>query len=313
MRSLSLLLALLLSAPPAALFAQNKTPIPNSAAQQNEPDRATYHSPYVFAPAVTDPALTPDFLKAPKRPQDFQDWSRTPFADWYNLEAIRRLRTTWGPYYRDFDAPDGILTLPADWDELRVLAAANQLRGAIPYGHHHMHVWNVPDEPRWREFSPGIGIDCSDFTHWAYSFGLGILLPTGIEEQARITSAPMHLADGSTRTIPAQRIADIQNGFPHDFQQLAATLQPGDLLFIRSDPALTNKISHVIIWLGQYASDTNHKDTYFVMDSHGDVVEDSNGNHIPSGPQIRPFREKSYYFSSYDHALRFFPLHPASQ
>jgi cell wall-associated NlpC family hydrolase len=303
------LLALLLS---TALSSAQVSP---AAAPAPEPDRATYQSPYVFAAAVTDPALTPDFQQPPKRPQDFQDWSRTPFADWYDLEAIRRLHTTWGPYYRDFTAPDGVLALPASWDELRVLAAANQLRGAIPYGHHHMHVWNVPDAPRWRDahIPPGIGIDCSDFTHWAYSYGLGILLPTGIEEQAAITHATLHLADGSTRDLPAQRIADIQNGFPHDFQKLAATLQPGDLLFIRSDPALTNKISHVIMWLGQYASDTNHKDTYFVMDSHGDVVVDSNGNKIPSGPQIRPFREKSYYFSSYDHALRFFPLQPASQ
>jgi cell wall-associated NlpC family hydrolase len=285
----------------------------NQPAAAPEPDRASYQSPYTFAPAVTDPALTPDFLLPPKRPQDFQDWSRTPYADWYNLEAIRRLRTTWGPYYREFDAPAGVLQQPVTWDELRVLAAANQLRGTIPYAHHHMHVWNVPDEPRWHEFSPGIGVDCSDFTYWAYDYGLGILLPTGIEEQAAITHAPMHMADGSTVTIPAQRIADIQNGFPHDFQQLVSTLQPGDLLFIRSDPALTNKISHVIIWLGQYASDTNHKDTYFVMDSHGDVVVDSNGNKIPSGPQIRPFREKSYYFSSYDHALRFFPLQPSGQ
>jgi cell wall-associated NlpC family hydrolase len=303
MRPLSLLTLLFIS---ATASAQDKAPIP-------EPDRATYQSPYTFAAAVTDPALTPDFLQAPKRPQDFQDWSRTPFADWYNLEAIRRLRTVWGPYYRDFDAPAGALQKDATWDQLRVLAAANQLRGTIPYGHHHMHVWNVPDEPRWQDahISPGIGIDCSDFTHWAYSYGLGILLPTGIEEQAAISSAPMHLADGTIAHIPAQRIADIQNGFPHDFAQLVATLQPGDLLFIRSDPALTNKISHVIMWLGADASDTNHKDTYFVMDSHGDVVIDSNGNHIPSGPQIRPFREKSYYFSSYDHALRFFPLKPS--
>jgi len=305
MRPLSLLILLFIS---ATASAQDKAPTP-------EPDRATYQSPYTFAAAVTDPALTPDFLQAPKRPQDFQDWSRTPFADWYNLEAIRRLRTVWGPYYREFDAPAGALQKDATWDQLRVLAAANQLRGTIPYGHHHMHVWNVPDEPRWQDdhFPTGIGIDCSDFTHWAYDYGLGILLPTGIEEQARITSAPMHLAGGRVLSVPAQRIADIQNGFPHDFQKLAATLQPGDLLFIRSDPALTNKISHVIIWLGQYASDTNHQDTYFVMDSHGDVVVDSNGHKIPSGPQIRPFREKSYYFSSYDHALRFFPLQPASQ
>jgi cell wall-associated NlpC family hydrolase len=274
------------------------------------PSLQDYKSPYSFAAAVNDPALTADFRESPKRPEDFREWSPTPFADWTNFERIRALRTTWGPIYRAFDAPAGAMDKPASWAQLRVLAAANQIRGQVPYAHHHMHVWNVPNEPRWIEakMTPGVGIDCSDFTHWAYSYGMGIQLRTGIGEQAETRTAPMHLKDGKTVEIVPQRLYDVHDGYNKQYDSLVKVLQPGDLLFIRSDPALTNKISHVITWLGSYVTDANGKDQYFVMDSHGGEVIDSNGVKIPSGPQIRPFREKSYYFNSFDHVLRFFPL-----
>jgi len=123
-----------------------------------------------------------------------------------------------------------------------------------------------------------------------------------------MTSAEIYLDDGSVVLVEGQHLFDVHNGYVKDYNSLVSSLQPGDLLYIRSDPALSNPISHVIMWLGGLATDTNGIDAYFVTDSHGDVVYDSNGNLIPSGPEIRPFGKDSYYFGSFDHVVRYAPL-----
>jgi hypothetical protein len=42
-----------------------------------------------------------------------------------------------------------------------------------------------------------------------------------------------------------------------------------------------------------------------VIDSHGEGVKDANGNSIPPGIHLRPFREDSWYNRSASHAHRF--------
>lgn len=174
-----------------------------------------------------------------------------------------------------------------------------------------MNVWDVPDEAPWTTadpaYEPGYGIDCSDFTHFAYNYGLGIQLKTGIVEQSEMTFAEMRLHDGSSIQIEGQHLFDVRTD-QLSYEALVQVLQPGDLLYIRSDPAQSNPISHVIMWLGGLATDENGVDQYLVMDSHGDVVKDSNGVDIPSGPEIRPFLMDSYYFNSFDHVVRYIPL-----
>jgi cell wall-associated NlpC family hydrolase len=282
-----------------------KAQLPGQSAQQ-----AAYVSPYQFAASVTDPALTPDFREEPKALTNWRNWSETPYRDWHDFRVIERLHSTWGPYYINFRAPAGVLARPADWLQKRIIAAASVVRNTAPYGHHHMAQWSVPDEPRWTEhrYEPGYGFDCSDFTHFAYSYGLGIQLKTGIREQADLTRAPIHFADGATGEVRAHRLFDVQNGYTKTYADLVKQLQPGDLLYIRSNAALTHPISHVIMWIGNLAHDTTGQDKYLVMDSHGAVVKDSRGALIPSGPELRPFREDSYYFRSFDHVVRYVPL-----
>jgi hypothetical protein len=268
-----------------------------------------YTSPYFYVPAVTAPALTPDFNVLPRSLSNSNHWSNTAYNNWTNFNVIQGLDTTWGPYYINFPAPP-VLKTDVAWGQLRLLAAANRIRGIVPYAHHHMHVWNVPNTPQWitNKYTPGVGIDCSDFTHWIYSYGLGIKLLTGVSAQGAMTNAVAYFANGKTNVYIPTRLFDVQHGYTKKFHNLATNLQPGDLLYIRSNPGTNNPVSHVIMWLGNLAYDTNHVDKWLVTDSHGQVVYDSATNLIPSGPQIRPFRETNYYYNCFDHVLRYLPL-----
>lgn len=288
-------------------FADDPLPYPST----QSPEQAAYTSPYFFSEKLSHEGLIADFHVKPRDFSDWQNWSLTPYEDWDNFEAIQHLNSTWGPYYAPFKAPDGAKDRSVTWLQERVAAAASLLRNQVPYGHHHMNVWDVPDEEPWTGagYEPGYGIDCSDFTHFAYNYGLGIQLKTGIKEQAALTSAPMHLYDGRVIEVEARHLFDVRDG-PLSYNELVSQLQPGDLLYIRGDPGLDKPITHVIMWMGDLAYDSNGVDQYLIMDSHGDVVVDSNGNEIPSGPELRPFREDSYYFNSFDHVVRYFPLNP---
>lgn len=266
------------------------------------------HSPYRFSNLVSDPAVTADFHQLPRDASNWRNWSSTPFADWSNLEVIRHVvRSRWGPRFITFPAPSGVFNEGPDWQRKRIFAAAALLIGQYRYAHHHMQVWDVPNDPQWitDRMTPGRGIDCSDFTTWMYDYGLGVRLSSSVLQQAETRAAPV----GATPfQVSVQRIGDVTDGFPHDYNQLTATLQPGDLLFIRHSDRRDAPIAHVIVWLGDYASDDNGKDAHLILDSHGSEVYDSAGHPIPSGPAIRPFREKSWYFRCYDHALRILPL-----
>lgn len=284
--------------------AQAADELPGQSAAQ-----ATYVTPYAYAASVTDPGLTPDFQENPRAISNYQNWSLTPYSDWQNFGVIQDLHSTWGPDYIHFKAPAGAEMESKEWFQRRVVAAASVLRNTVPYGHHHISVWDVPDTPEWTDagYEPGYAIDCSDFTHFAYSYGAGIDLKTGVIEQAELASAPMYLDDGSQIQLQAQHLFDVDDE-AFSFNDLVGQLEAGDLLYIRSDPGLGNPISHVIMWMGDLAYDTNGKDPYLIMDSHGDVLTDSNNNVIPSGPELRPFTEDSYYFGSFDHVVRYFPV-----
>lgn len=286
-------------------FASAEAQLPGQSAEQ-----AGYVSPYQFAASVSDPSVTFDFQRNPRNLDNFLNWSETPFRDWQNFRVIERLHSTWGPYYRPFPAPVDVERRPEEWLQRRIVAAAAQLRNTVPYGHHHMGQWCAPDGPEWRaaHYEPGYGIDCSDFTHFIYNYALGIQLKTGIGTQANLTEAPLRLADGREIRVVGRRLLDVQNGYQKTYADLVSKLRPGDLLYIRGNPGLENRITHVIMWLGPLAVDTNGKHPNLVTDSHGAVVHDSDGNLIPSGPEIRPFLENSYYYRSFDHIVRYVPL-----
>lgn len=86
------------------------------------------------------------------------------------------------------------------------------------------------------------GLDCSDFTSWAYNFaGLTTApLPTGIGTQAcTLTQAPGVLLD-----INAANIESVQA----DGHTLQDKLRPGDLLFVLA--ASSENVAHVVTWTG---------------------------------------------------------------
>ena len=266
------------------------------------------NSPYSMAPSVVDPSVTKDFHELPRDPSNWRNWSITPYESWYDLDVIRHVvRSRWGPRFITFPAPVGLLDKDCTWQRKRIFAAAAMLVGKYRYAHHHMHVWNVPNEPQWiaAGMTPGVGIDCSDFTTWMYDYGLGVRISSSVVQQAETLDAPV---GGTSVRVLTQRVGDMAHGFPRNYQQLAATLHPGDLLFIRRSSRPNAPIAHVVVWLGNYASDMTGKDQHLILDSHGSKVHDSTGHLIPSGPAIRPFREESWYFRCYDHALRLLPL-----
>jgi hypothetical protein len=272
--------------------------------------RADYVSPYVWAASVTNPAIAADFEAMPRVATNYVNWSPTSYEDWNDYEKVYVHIGAWGPDFIPFPAPTNVLEQPLSWQQLRLAASANVMRGLYPYAHHHMQVWDPPNASPWTNVNvtPGPGIDCSDFTHWNYSYGLGVQFTTAVAAQGEICYATLTPATGDSVNLKVARLFDVQAGYTKTYSNLVEHLQIGDLLFIRANPALTNVVSHVITWLGDLASDSNGIDPHLIMDSHGAVVIDSNGVEIPSGPQIRPFLENSYYFGSFDHVIRILPL-----
>lgn len=273
---------------------------------------APYVSPYQWAASVTNSAVAPDFDVMPRVYSNYTNWSTTPYSEWNDYDIVYIHIGAWGPDFVYFPAPTNVLTEDLSWQQLRIAASANVLRGQYPYAHHHMQVWDPPNSSPWTNASvtPGFGIDCSDFTHWNYNYGLGVQFTTAVAAQGEIYFATLTPENQNPVNLQVQRLFDVHAGYEKNFTNLVAQLQPGDLLFIRANPAFTNVISHVITWLGDLASDSNGLDQYLVTDSHGDVVIDSNGVEIPSGPQIRPFRFGEYYYGSFDHVIRLLPLTP---
>ena len=274
-----------------------------------------YESPYALVASVCDPALTPDYRTGFKLASNFGSWTVTPSSEWANLDAMLALQSAWGPWYLPFPAPDNVLSMTLFEQTARVLAATTYHLGNVPYRHAHSAEWLVMPAPGWLEagFPPGAGFDCSDYSHFNYNMALGVQLYPGISEQAQQTTAEVHVAstDGASSnvvTVSSTVLFDVRAGWNKNYDELVHGLQPGDLLYIRSDPKLTLNISHVIMWLTPLATDSLGKDGYLVTDSFGDVAFDSNGNQVPSGPQIRPFLNTTYYFNCFDHVVRWLPL-----
>jgi hypothetical protein len=174
------------------------------------------------------------------------------------------------------------------------VAVALRFQG-YAYQHHHIPDWSPPPGWPWMETcagANGTGVDCSNLTGFVYNLGFGLRLSTDVHVQAdeRVARGPEGL-----RT-PLQAVE-----LPSSYEDRKKALRTGDLVFIRSR---AGRISHVVIWVGPIgrAPDGNP----LVIDSHGDNVRDCDGQPIPCGVQLRPFRENSWYNRSASHALRVF-------
>lgn len=234
-------------------------------------------------------------LLAPNREPPRNDWhleSKIPYQEWYS-RRVRKEFGAWGPSPRHYPAIVGYESRSNDWKRARVLCVAASYIG-LPYQHHHIPDWNPPESWPWKEVAYGHnskGVDCSDFTSWVYNYGLGIKLKTGIREQAEtaVVTGP-----GGSEQMQVERINDEKG-----YDDLIARLKTGDLLFIRNQKGV---VGHVIMWVGSHGRSPDQ--TPLVIDCTGPEHKDCNGNPIPIGVQLRPFRRNEWYYRSFDHANR---------
>jgi cell wall-associated NlpC family hydrolase len=248
-----------------------------------------YRSPYRVHFTFSDQELIGDLLKGPRA--DWKDQSTLPFREWY-VPGTRRLGY-WGPPARHYPAPAGLAARKAEWMRERVIATGLRFAG-YGYQHHHVPDWEPPAD--WpadgNAAAPvGKGLDCSNFTAFVYNLALGIK-PTGdVQDQAELTAVA---GPGPNRTTPVQRIA-----LPQSYADFGRELRVGDLLFIKNRQGA---VSHVVLWVGNVGK--SRDGTPLILDSTGEGSTDSEGNKIPAGVNLRPFKQGYWYAASASHALR---------
>jgi hypothetical protein len=254
-----------------------------------------YSSPYDISSITTDTTLTADFIE-----RDTLLETKPARKDWYKIRAFSVRSRYWGPKAKQF--PDFRNPQPADkeWLRRRIIAVASRYINS-QYQYHYLINW---DPPRSWPMNPLLrvrlghqsqGTDSSNFASWVYNFGLGIEFTGYIVKQARMSSVRM--PDGSSarvRTIKGKL-------FKPDFSKLTGRLKMGDLIYINSDKD-KDTAEHVAIWAGKDLKTGE----WLVIDCYDTVSDmaDSAGNYIPTGVQIRPFREDSFYYKGFVAAVR---------
>lgn len=239
--------------------------------------------------------IAPEELLAPNNEPPRNDWhleAKVPYEEWYS-RRVRKECGAWGPHPRHYPRISGDENRSAIWKRHRLLAVAASYIG-LPYQHHHIPDWDPPQSWPWKPVAYGRnskGVDCSDFTSWVYNYGLGIKLNTGIKEQAESEDLK---GPGEDDTTSATTIRD-DNGYAG----LCKKLKTGDLLYIRNRKG---EVGHVIMWVGENGRSPDG--TPLVIDCTGPDHKDSNGNTIPIGVQLRPFRSNEWYYKSFSHAHR---------
>src|SRR4051794_9555449 len=124
--------------------------------------------------AFAEDTLTADFADRDKIAP-----SPVPQSEWY----LEKYRGSWGPRAATFppvEVPSGVD--PIAWKRARVLAVARRYIG-LPYQHHHIPQWTPPTSWTSKMNAPETpGLDCSNFTGWAYNYGLGIRFTSDTDE-----------------------------------------------------------------------------------------------------------------------------------
>lgn len=191
------------------------------------------------------PSLTADFAGRDQLPESHQ-----PAADWYRTDAEGHYTNHgWGPAADNLPAPvipQGAQCNSRTWKQERILAVAMRYIYApgnalgLQYRHHHIPGWDPatstyagapednpdPDNPDGpAAWSPGRGLDCSNFTAWVYNYGLGIKFGGDVHRQADGTAGPMG------GRIPQQ-----------------GPFEPGDLVYLHPNGD-AGRASHVVIYL----------------------------------------------------------------
>lgn len=259
-----------------------------------ETPRERYRTPYSVSFTFLLDELVHDIERGERG--DVRMQAEIPHAEWY-APATRERWKAWGPPARHFPAPAGMTQHSADWKRERAIAIGLRFVG-YGYQYHHVPDWDPPAGWPWKETAVGHngkGVDCSNFTAFIYNLGFGVRLDGDVHRQAEQREAPI---SNSERPVLLHRVT-----LPERYGERIAVLRTGDLLFIRN--ARQEQISHVVLWVGSIGRSPDK--TPLILDSHGDTIKDSEGQAIPPGIHLRPFRESSSYNRSASHALRVFP------
>jgi NlpC/P60 family len=220
--------------------------------------------------------------------------AQVPFREWYPPPGKRHF-DSWGPAARHYPAVPGIEHRSLAWKRERVVATAARFLGH-GYQHHHVPDWDPPKDWPWKETCVGHngkGVDCSNFTSFAYNQGFGIHLNSDIKHQSELASA----LEGQHEKLRLKHIP-----LPASYEERIKVLLPGDLVYIRGRE--DGPITHVVLWVGSLGRSSSGAPLH--MDSHGADVKDDEGRQIPCGVQLRPFREHSWYNKCASHAIRTF-------
>ena len=252
-----------------------------------------YTSPYSVTFSFKEEELIGDLLKGTR--SDWKDYASVPFRDWYN--PSNEVRWTYrGPPAKHFSPPTGLASKSPQWSRERVIAAGMRFIG-YSYQHHHVPDWEPPSEwPRDKEQKTpvGKGLDCSNFTAFAYNLSLGIK-PTGdIKAQSEMTEVS---GPGPGRSVPVKHIE-----LPKNYDDFIRTLQTGDLLYIKNTKGT---LSHVVLWVGKIGKSPDG--TPLILDSTGSGNYDAKGQEIPDGIHLRAFSPRSWYYRQASHVLRIIP------
>ncbi|HEY2838324.1 MAG TPA: NlpC/P60 family protein [Pirellulales bacterium] len=219
--------------------------------------------------------------------------SITPHGEWYS-PRIRKSMEGWGPKPRVYPVPAGLAEKSLDWKRERVIAVAARFLG-YGYQHHHIPDWDPPADWPWKKTCVGHngkGVDCSNFTSFVYNQGFGVKMSSAIERQSELK----HAEEGGEAT-PIERVSIGQK-----YAVREKLLRTGDLLYIRGRE--DGPITHVVLWVGSVGRSPG--EVPLIIDSHGAGVTDEDGQAIPCGVRVRPFREDSWYNRCASHAHRIF-------
>ncbi len=252
-------------------------------------EQGTYRSPYVVKHTFPRKELLGD-IEAGARGNP-REQSSIPFADWSSREVLKRYGP-WGPPARHYPAPEGWEKKSAEWKRERILAVALRFQG-YSYQHHHVPDWDPPADWPWKQTSHGRnarGVDCSNFTSFAYNQALGIKPNSDIHKQAELNEVPGPVG---------QRLRVERIKLPATHAEFGKVLRTGDLLFVRNTK---DEVSHVVLWVGTVGKAPDRLP--LILDSTSAGARDSNGATIPDGVHLRPFRETSWYSRKASHALR---------
>jgi hypothetical protein len=252
-----------------------------------------YKSPYSVKFSFMEEELIGDLLKG--RRSDWKDHATVPFREWYN-PANQTRWGYWGPGMRHFDPPSGLAKKSPQWSRERVIATGLRYVG-YSYQHHHVPDWEPPadwpSDPE-QKTPAGKGVDCSNFTAFVYNLALGIKPSGAIKAQAEMIDAA---GPGERRTVPVKRIE-----LPKSYEDFPSQLLTGDLLYVKSNKG---NVSHVVLWVGKIGESSDG--VPLILDSTGPGATDENGEKIPDGIQLRPFKRNAWYFTQASHVLRIIP------